>query len=102
MSNTKQVSHQTKKIRKLKFIMTLLKQYLCSDTRIIRKHSIASYTKLIQNYQTNIGKLCQQTKLRTYPGKFWESTIQTTKVLNDVSYVSMKSWQLLYTGTITC
>ena len=56
-----------------------------------KKHSITSNTKLIQNYQTNIGTLYQQTKLRTSPGKFWEPTNHTTKVLNDVSYVSMKS-----------
>ena len=57
-----------------------------------KKHSITSNNKLIQNYQTNIGILYQQTKLLAYPGKFWEPTNHTTKALNDVSYVSMKSW----------
>ena len=102
MSYTKQVSHPTKNIRKQKFIMSSVKQHLSSDMRTIKKHSISSNTKLIQNYQTNIGILYQQTKLRTYPGKFWERTNHTTKVLNDVSYISMKSWQSLCTGTITC
>ena len=67
MSYTKKVSHQTNNIRR------------------IEKHSITSNTKLIQNYQTNIGISYQQTKLRTFPGKFWEPTNYTTKVLNDVS-----------------
>ena len=102
MPYTKQVSHQTKKIRKQKFIMALVKQHLNSDMRTIKKHSIASNTKLIQNYQTNIGILYQQTKLRTSLGKFWEPTNHTIKVLNDVSYVSIKSWQSLCTGMITC
>ena len=102
MSYTKQASHQTKKIRKRKFIMALVKQHLSSDMRIIKKHSITSNTKLLQNYQTNIRKLYQKAKLRTYPGKFWEPTNHITKVLNDVSHVSMKSWQLLCTGTVTC
>ena len=48
-------------------------------------------TKLMQNYQTNIGKLYQQTELWTYPGKFWEPANHTTKVLNNVFYVSMKA-----------
>ena len=56
-----------------------------------KKQTITSNTKLIQNYQTNIGISNQQTKLRKYPEKFWEPTNHTTKVLNDVSYVSMKS-----------
>ena len=67
-----------------------------------KKHSITSNTKLIENCQTNIGILYQQKKLRTYPEKFWKSTNHTTKVLNDVSYVSMKNWQSLCTKTITC
>ena len=67
-----------------------------------KKHSITSNTKLIQNYQVNIGILYQQTRLRASPGKFWEPTNHTTKVLNDVSYVSMKSWQSLCTAMITC
>ena len=102
MSYTKQVSHQTKKILKQKFIMALAKHHLISDMRTIKKHSLSSNTNLIQNYQTNIEILFQQTKLRTYPDKFWKPTNHTTKVLNDVSYVSMKSWQSLYTKTITC
>ena len=102
MSYTKQVSHQTKKIRKQNFIMALVKQHLSSDMRTIKKHSITSNTKLMQSYQMNIGILYQQKKLRTYPEKFWEPTNHTTKILNDVSYVSMKSWQSLYTKTIKC
>ena len=90
---TKQVSHQTKKIRKQKFIMALAKQHLSSDMQTIKKRSITSNIRLIQNYQTNIGTLYQQAKLQTYSGKFWEPTNHTTKVLNNVSYVSMKSWQ---------
>ena len=82
--------------------MALVKQHLSSDMRTIKKHSITSNTKLIQNYQTNIGILYHQTELQTYPGKFWELTNRNTKVLNDVSCVSMKSWQSLYTKTITC
>ena len=106
MSCTKQVSHQTKKIRIQKFIMTLViivlvKQRLSSDMQTREKHSITSNTKLIQYYQTNIGISSHQTKLRTHPGKFWEPTNHTTKVLNDVSYVSIKSWQSFCTKTIT-
>ena len=66
------------------------------------KLRITSNTKLMQSYQTNIGILYQQKKLRTYPEKFWEPTNHTTKILNDVSYVSMNSWQSLNTKTITC
>ena len=91
MSYTKQVLQQTKKIQKQKFLMALAKQHSSSDMRTIRKHSTASNIKLIQNYQTNIGIQYQQTKPRTYPGNFWEPTNHTTKVLNNVSYVSMKS-----------
>ena len=87
---TKQVSHQTKKIQKQKFIIALVKQHLSSDMRTIKKHSITSNTKLIQNYQTNIRILHQQRKLRTYLGKFWEPTNHTTKVLNDAFYVLIK------------
>ena len=43
-----------------KIIMSLVKQHLSSDMRIIKKHSITSNTELIQNYQTNIGILYQQ------------------------------------------
>ena len=70
MSYTKQVSQQTKKIHKQKFIMALVKLHLSSDMRTIRNHAITSNTKLIQNYQTNIGILYHQTNFRTYPGKF--------------------------------
>ena len=49
-----------------------------------KKHSITSDTKLMRNYQTNIGKLYEQTKLRINPGKFWEPTNHKIKVLNDV------------------
>ena len=78
--------------------------YGVSETafKLIKQHSITSNTKLIQNYQTNIGILYQQTKLRTSPEKIWEPTNHATKVLNDVSYVSIKSWQSLCTGMITC
>ena len=55
MYYTKQVSQQTKKIQKQKFIMSFEKQHSSSDMRTIRKHSTTSNTKLIQNYQTNIG-----------------------------------------------
>ena len=55
MSYTKQVSQQTKKIQKQKFIMALAKQYSSSDMQTIRKHSTTLNTKLIQNYQTNTG-----------------------------------------------
>ena len=71
--------------------MALVKEHISSDMQTIKKHSIKSNTKLIQNYQTNIRILYQRTKLRTYPGKFWELTNHTTKFLNDISYVSMKS-----------
>ena len=64
MSYTKQVSHQTKKILKQKCIMALAKHHLISDMRTIKKHSLSSNTNLIQNYQTNIEILFQQTKLR--------------------------------------
>ena len=67
-----------------------------------KKHSITSNTILIKNYQTNIGILYPQTKLGKYPGKFWEPASHTTKFLNNVSHVPMKSWQLLCTRTITC
>ena len=90
MSYTKQASHQTKKIQKQKFIMVLVKQHPSSDMRTIKKHLITSYTKLTQNYQRNIGISYQQTKLQTYPGKFWEPANHTIKFISDVSYVSMK------------
>ena len=80
MSHTKQVSQ---KRRRFENKVALVKQHLSSDMRTIKKHSITSNTKLIQNYQTNIGILYQQTKLS---GKFWEPTNHTTKVLTDVSY----------------
>ena len=67
--------------------MALVKQHSSLDMRIIRKHSTTSNTKLIQNYQTNIGIKYQQTKPL---GKFWELTNHTTKFLNHVTYVSMK------------
>ena len=91
-----------RKIENKKFIMALVKQHLSSDMRTIKKHSITSNTKLIQNCPTNIGIFYQQTKLRTYLEKFWEPSSHTTKFLNDVSYVSIKSWKSLRTGTITC
>ena len=69
--------------------MALVKQHSSSDMQTIKNHSITSNTKLIHNYQTNIGISNQQAKLRTYPGKFGEPTNHTTKVLNNVSYVSM-------------
>ena len=71
--------------------MALVKHHSSSDMRTIKKDSITSNNELIQNYQMNIGISNQQTKLGTYPGKFLEPTNHTTKVLNDVSYVSMKS-----------
>ena len=101
MSHTKQVSHrkQNSKTKIYHGVSETAFKLRCANHK---KHSITSNTKLIQNYQTNIGILYQQTKLRTYPGKFWEPSNHTTKVLNDVSYVLMKSWQSLCTGTITC
>ena len=69
--------------------MALVKKHLTSDMQTIKKHSITLNTKLIVNYQTNIGILYQQRKLQTYPSKFWEPTNHTTKVLNDVSYVCL-------------
>ena len=51
----KQVSQQTKKIQKQKFILAFAKQHSSSDMQTIRKHSTTSNTKLIKNYQTNIG-----------------------------------------------
>ena len=54
-----QVSQQTKKIRKQKFIMALVKKHLTSDMQTIKKHSITLNTTLIENYQTNIGILYQ-------------------------------------------
>ena len=38
-------------------VFTLVKQYSSSNMQTIKKHSITSNTKLIQNYQTNIGIL---------------------------------------------
>ena len=68
-----------------------MKPHSSSDMPTIKKHSIASNTKLIQNYQMNIRISYQQTKPRTYPEKFFETANHTTKVLNDISYVSMES-----------
>ena len=51
--NKEQVSHQTKKIQNQKFITALVKQHSSSDMRTMKKHSITSNTKLIQNYQKN-------------------------------------------------
>ena len=56
-----QVSHQTKEIRKQKFIMAFVKKHSNSDRRTIKKYLITSNTKLIQNYQTTIGTSYQQT-----------------------------------------
>ena len=65
MSYTKQVSHQAKRTRKQRFITALVKRHLSSDmpNKKKKKHSITSNSKLIQNYQTNIGRLNQQKKL---------------------------------------
>ena len=43
--------------------MALVKQHSSSDMQTIKKHSITSNTKPIQNYQTDIGISYQQTKL---------------------------------------
>ena len=82
--------------------MTLVKQYLSSDMRTIKKTLTNIKYQADAELANEFGILYQQTKLRTHPGKFWEPTNHTAKVLNDVSYVSMKNWQLLYTKTITC
>ena len=55
ISYTEQVSHQMKKTQKQKFIMAFAKQHSSAGMRTIRKHLTTSTTKLIQNYQTNIG-----------------------------------------------
>ena len=62
MSYTKQVSHQEKRTRKQRFITALVKRHLSSDMPNIKKHSITSNSKLIQNYQTNIEILNHQKK----------------------------------------
>ena len=59
--------------------MALVKQHLSSDMRTIKKHSITSNTKLVQNCQTNIGIFYQQTKLRTY------ENLGTYKSYNQIS-----------------
>ena len=84
-----QSKYQTKRRRFENKSLMLVKQHLSSDMRTIKKHSITSNTKLIQKYQTNIGILYQQTNLRTYPGKFWETKNHTTRVINDISYVKL-------------
>ena len=60
MSYTKQVSHQTNKIQKQNFIMVLVKRHSRRYSKH-KKHSTISNTKLIQDYQTNIGIPNQQT-----------------------------------------
>ena len=50
MSNTKQVSHQTKKIRKQKFIMELAKQHLSTDKRPIKNIKFQTDTELSKEY----------------------------------------------------
>ena len=50
MSYTKQVSHQTKKIRKQKFIMELVKQYLSTDKRPIKDIKFQTDIELSKEY----------------------------------------------------
>ena len=77
MSYTKQVSQQTKKIHKQKFIMVLVKQHLSSDMRTIRNHAITSNTELSNKYWNIIS-----------PNKFsnisWE-ILGTHKSCNQIS-----------------
>ena len=54
--------------------MALVKQHSSSDMRTIKKDLVTSNVKIMQYYQTNIGILCQQTKLQSYHGKSWEPT----------------------------
>ena len=96
MSYTKQVSHQTKKNSKTKIY------YGVSETAF--KLRYANHKKTFNNikYQTDTELSNEYWNIisanKTNPGIFWEPTNHTTKVLNDVSYVSMKSWQSLCTG----
>ena len=90
MSYTKQVSRQTKKIRKQKFIIALAKHHLISDMPTTKKHSLTSNTKLIQNYQTNIEVLYQQTKLRTYPEKYNQSSERCFLCLNEKLAIALQ------------
>ena len=66
------VLFQTQKIQKQKFVMALEKEHSSSDMQTIKRNSITSNTKLIQNCQTNVGILYQEPKLRTCPGQFIE------------------------------
>ena len=54
--------------------MALVKQHSSSDMPTIKKDLVTSNVKIMQYYQTNIGILCQQTKLQSYHGKSWEPT----------------------------
>ena len=94
MSYTKQVSHQTKKIRKQKFIViseTVFKLRYANHKKTFNNIKYKTDTELSNEYWNIISAI----KLRTCPRKFWEPTNHTTKVLSDVSNVSMKSWQSL-------
>ena len=51
---------------------------------------------MIRNCQTDIGIKYQQTKPLAYPGKFWGPTNHSTKVLNNVSYVSIIYYLFIY------
>ena len=91
MSYTKQVLQQRKKIQKQKIYYGV-----CEAAFKLR---YANHKKTFSNikYQTDTelsneySNIISAKNSPTYPGKFWEPTNNTTKVLKDVSYVSMKS-----------
>ena len=85
---------------KKKFIIiseTVFKLRYANDKKTYNNIKYQTDTELSNEYWNIISAI----KLRTCPRKFWEPINHTTKVLRDVSNVSMKSRQLLYTKT-TC
>ena len=89
MSYSKQVSHQTKKIQKQKFIMAFEKQNSSADMRTIRKRSTTAkpnwYRTIKRILEYNISKQ----NLERILGNVGDPQIIQLKL--DVSYVLMKS-----------
>ena len=90
---------KTKKIRKQKFILALVKQHLSSDMRTIKK----TFNNI--KYQTDTELSNEYWNIISANKTSWE-ILGTHKPYNQSSkrcfLFSKKSWQSLCTGTITC
>ena len=101
MSKHKASITPNEKIRKQKFIMALLKQHFSSDMLNMKKtlNNIKYQTDTeLSNKYWNIISANKSSNISW----IWEPANHATKIVNDVSYVSMKSGQSLYTETRTC